>query len=167
MSTSDLGRPKPEPVRCAVLTISDTRTHATDASGQAIADMLGAAGHQIVERRLLPDEPALVRHALLEWIARADVQVVVTTGGTGIARRDSTYEAVYGLLDKHMPGFGELFRMLSFRDVGPAAMLSRATAGTVERTALFVLPGSEPAVRLAMSELIVPELEHVARELVK
>jgi molybdopterin adenylyltransferase len=150
-------------VRCFVLTISDTRTQDTDTSGNAIVDLLEGGGHQIVDRRIVRDEPADVR-AIVQ-AAQAVSDVVITTGGTGITARDSTYEAIAALLDKRLDGFGELFRRLSYDEIGAAAMLSRAVAGTIGRAAVFALPGSENAVRLAMSKLILPELGHVVREL--
>jgi molybdenum cofactor biosynthesis protein B len=153
----------PARVRCVVLTISDTRTTATDASGDAIAQALTGAGHDVVGRRIVRDDPTSVRDVVRA--AAANVPLVVTTGGTGITSRDSTYEAIVTLLDKRLDGFGELFRMLSYQDVGAAAMLSRACAGTIGSTAIFALPGSERAVRLAMEKLILPEIGHVVREL--
>jgi molybdenum cofactor biosynthesis protein B len=153
----------PASVRCAVLTISDTRTEATDTSGDAIVSLLAANGHQITSRSLVKDDPAVVRQVLRDGVGLA--QIVITTGGTGITSRDSTYEAIASLLEKRLDGFGELFRMLSFHEIGAAAMLSRACAGTIGRTAVFSLPGSEPAVRLAMTSLILPEIGHVVREL--
>jgi molybdopterin adenylyltransferase len=153
----------PASVRCFVLTISDTRTPGTDTSGDAIVDMLVTGGHALVGRAIVRDDPPAVREAVEANLATADV--IITTGGTGITSRDSTYEAVTALLDKHLDGFGELFRMLSYHEIGAAAMLSRASAGTIARTAVFFLPGSEHAVRLALSKLILPELGHVVREL--
>jgi len=153
----------PASVRCFVLTISDTRTAETDTSGDAIAQALASAGHEVVGRRIVRDDPASVRE-----IVRAEsrnVPVIVTTGGTGITARDSTYEAISTLLDKRLDGFGELFRMLSYEQIGSAAMLSRACAGCIGTTAIFALPGSEQAVRLAMDKLILPEIGHVVREL--
>jgi len=154
-------------VLCFVLTISDTRTIETDTSGRAIAELLEAAGHSVVDRQLVRDEPVEVARIVNEAIARGEARAVITTGGTGISRRDSTYEALTALFDKRLDGFGELFRVLSFEDVGPAAMLSRATAGIIGRSVVFLLPGSEAAVRLAMSRLILPELGHLAYELDK
>jgi molybdenum cofactor biosynthesis protein B len=153
----------PASVRCFVLTISDTRTEANDASGDAIVELLTSAGQSIVGRRIVRDDPAAVRDALQSGTGGADV--IITTGGTGITRRDSTYEAIAALLDKRLDGFGELFRMLSYAEIGAAAMLSRATAGSIGSTAVFSLPGSEHAVRLAMTRLILPEVGHVVREL--
>lgn len=147
--------------------MSDTRTAAQDTSAQAIVDLLEAAGHAVVGRTLLKDEPADVTALVRREIERRAARVIITTGGTGIAKRDSTYEALVGLFDKTIVGFGELFRMLSFQEIGPAAMLTRATAGVAGGCAIFVLPGSEHAVRLAMTRLILPELGHIARELTK
>jgi molybdenum cofactor biosynthesis protein B len=150
-------------VRCVVLTISDTRTAANDTSGDAIAGALADAGHSVVKREIVRDDPEAVRQ--LVSTAAVDAPLVITTGGTGITSRDSTYEAIVSLLDKRLDGFGELFRMLSYEHIGAAAMLSRACAGTIGRTAVFALPGSENAVRLAMEKLILPEIGHVIREL--
>jgi molybdenum cofactor biosynthesis protein B len=155
----------PKSVHCAVLTVSDSRTHATDSSGQAIQERLEAAGHKVVERALVRDDPADVRQALVRAIARSDVDAVLVTGGTGVAQRDGTPEAIEPLLYKKLDGFGELFRQLSFEEIGAAALLSRALAGTARRTAIFVMPGSSGAVRLAMERLILPELAHIVGQL--
>lgn len=154
-------------VPCFVLTVSDTRTLATETSGRAIATLLEEAGHVVVGRQVVKDEPHEVTQAIRGEIGRGQVRAIITTGGTGIAKRDSTYEAVTSLLDKRLDGFGELFRMLSFAEVGSAAMLSRATAGVSAGCVIFMLPGSEAAVRLAMERLILPELGHIVRELTK
>jgi molybdopterin adenylyltransferase len=154
----------PSSVRCFVLTVSDTRTEATDASGQAIADLLAKAGHVVAGRSIVKDDPALVRHTVERQLAHDDVQVVITTGGTGISSRDSTFEAVDALLEKRLDGFGELFRMLSFQDIGSAAMMSRATAGLAAGKVIVSLPGSEAAVRLALERLIIPELGHLVQQ---
>ncbi|HET9267862.1 MAG TPA: molybdenum cofactor biosynthesis protein B [Vicinamibacterales bacterium] len=153
----------PASVRCFVLTISDTRSEATDTSGAAIVDALTHAGHTIVGRRVLHDDPEPVAAAVRAATVSADV--VITTGGTGITSRDSTYEALTRLFERRLDGFGELFRMLSYEQIGAAAMLSRTCAGTIRKTAVFALPGSEKAVRLAMEKLILPEIGHVVREL--
>ena len=152
---------------CAVLTVSDTRTLASDEGGLRIVEALEAAGHRVSERAIVPDEAAEVAARLTGWLAAGGVELIVTTGGTGVARRDTTVEVVERLLEKRLDGFGELFRMLSYREIGAAAMLSRALAGTVGGIALFALPGSQAAVRLAMEELVVPELPHLLRELRK
>ena len=157
----------PPSVRCYVLTVSDTRTVQNDTSGLAIRDLLVTAGHHVTGYGIVRDDPSQVARAVREQLSETDVQVVITTGGTGITSRDGTFEAIDGLLDKRLEGFGELFRMISFHDIGPAAMLTRATAGTIGRKAIFVLPGSEHAVRLAMTRLIVPELGHVVQQLSK
>ena len=149
--------------RCYVLTISDTRTKETDASGRAIAELLEGAGHVVTGRAILKDEAREVRAAVEAQVGRVDA--VITTGGTGITSRDSTYEALESLLEKRLDGFGELFRTLSYDEIGSAAMMTRATAGAARGTAIFMLPGSENAVRLGMTKLIVPELGHVVREL--
>lgn len=163
MTVQDHKKDAPASVRCFVMTISDSRTEATDTSGDAIVELLESAGHQVAGRRIVKDDPAMVRGALRS--PQAAVDAIITTGGTGITIRDSTYEAISALLDKRLDGFGELFRMLSYEEIGAAAMLSRACAGTLGRTAVFSLPGSPNAVRLAMTKLILPELGHIVREL--
>jgi molybdenum cofactor biosynthesis protein B len=155
----------PRRVSCAVLTISDTRDAQTDTSGRAIADLLQQSGHVIADHQITRDEPVEVASAVRSFLARDDVHAIVTTGGTGIARRDNTYDALAAMFDRTLPGFGELFRALSYAEIGAAAMLTRATAGVVDRRIVFLLPGSEHAVRLAMTKLILPELGHVVREL--
>jgi molybdopterin adenylyltransferase len=155
----------PRTARCFVLTVSDTRTPDTDTSGRAIRELLAAAGHEVAGQRIVRDEPAAVSAVVREQVTHAAVQVVITTGGTGITSRDGTFEAIDGLLEKRLDGFGELFRMLSFQEIGAAAMMSRATAGTMRGKAIFVLPGSEHAVRLALTRLILPELGHVLQQL--
>jgi molybdopterin adenylyltransferase len=154
----------PRSVRCYVVTVSDTRTLETDTGGRTIVGLLEAAGHEVVGRTIVHDDPELVRTTIERQLANPQVQVIITTGGTGIASRDSTYEAVTAVLDKHLDGFGELFRMLSFEQIGPAAMLSRACAGLVAGRIVAALPGSESAVRLAMERLLIPELGHLVRE---
>jgi molybdenum cofactor biosynthesis protein B len=164
MSVTDHRAHAPASVRCAVVTISDTRTHATDTSGRAIADLLGERGHQVVHRTIVRDEADEIHDVLGAALGRDDVDVVLTTGGTGISSRDGTFEIVSGLLEKPIDGFGELFRMLSYTDIGPAAMLTRACAGVARRKILVSMPGSEAAVRLAMHKLLLPELGHLVRE---
>jgi molybdenum cofactor biosynthesis protein B len=154
----------PASVNCFVLTVSDTRTEDTDTSGQAIEEMLTAAGHYVAGRVVVKDEPAEVVRLLSDQLSNADVQVIITTGGTGITSRDSTYEAISKLLDKRLDGFGELFRMLSYQDIGPAAMLSRASAGLARGKIIASLPGSEKAVRLGVSKLLLPELGHLVQQ---
>ena len=157
----------PTRVCCFVVTISDTRTLDTETSGRAIADLLAEHGHAVAGRTILRDEPTEVAKLVLEQAARPDVEAIITTGGTGLSRRDATYEALVALFDKRLDGFGELFRALSFEVIGPPAMLSRACAGVVNGRIVFALPGSEHAVRLAMTRLILPELGHIRRELTK
>lgn len=167
MSVAEHRSLSPAHVVCMVLTVSDTRTLADDTSGQAIAVLLEAAGHTVSARKTVRDEPAEVERILRNEIANGPARVFITTGGTGISKRDSTYEAVTEILEKRLDGFGELFRHLSFEAIGPAAMLSRATAGVVSGRVIFMLPGSEHAVRLAMEKLILPELGHIVRELTR
>jgi|FaiFalDrversion2_1042247.scaffolds.fasta_scaffold00024_6 molybdenum cofactor biosynthesis protein B len=154
----------PPSVGCAVLTISDTRTPQTDTGGDLLVELLTAHGHRVVRRGIVPDE----REAIRGWIEAAaedpEVQAILTTGGTGIAPRDVTHEVVAELVEKRLEGFGELFRMLSYQEVGPAAMLSRAIGGVYRRKILLSMPGSPHAVRLAMEKLVLPELGHLVRE---
>src|SRR5438552_2106395 len=157
----------PRTVRCFIVTVSDTRTDETDASGRAIADLLTAAGHQVAGRAIVKDDPDLVRGTIERQLANPDVQAIITTGGTGITSRDSTYEAVSALLQKRLDGFGELFRMLSYQDIGSSAMMSRACAGLASGKIVVSLPGSEAAVRLAMERLLIPELGHLVQQATK
>jgi molybdenum cofactor biosynthesis protein B len=154
----------PASVRCAVITVSDTRTEATDTSGRAIAELLAAQGHTIAHRVIVPDDARRIGAVLDDVLRREDVDVVLTTGGTGITARDGTFEIVSARLEKRLDGFGELFRMLSYADVGPAAMLSRACAGLARGRIVVAMPGSEAAVRLAMEKLLLPEIPHMVRE---
>lgn len=154
----------PREIRCVVITVSDTRTLETDTGGQTIVDLLTAAGHQVVDRHVIPDEPGPMRTLLEGFRGRQDVEVILVTGGTGIGSRDQTFETVSSLVSKPLPGYGELFRMLSYQQVGSAAMLSRACGGLLGRTVLLTMPGSTAAVRLAMEKLILPELGHLVRE---
>ena len=165
MSHLDHRATSPASVRCYILTISDTRTADTDTSGRAISELLAASGHEVAGRAIVKDDPDAIRHTLLTQLDHTAAQVIITTGGTGITSRDSTYEVVCNLLEKRLEGFGELFRMLSYEEIGPAAMMSRACAGTAHGKIIVSLPGSEHAVRLAMTKLIVPELGHLVREL--
>ena len=154
----------PRTVGCFVLTVSDTKTPDTDTSGALIRERLTAAGHREVGSAIVRDEPAEVVRLVQQACADPQVQVVVLSGGTGITSRDSTFEAVEGLLDKRLPGFGELFRMLSYQEIGPAAMLSRAQMGVHQRRFVVSLPGSPGACRLALERLLLPELGHLVRE---
>ncbi|GIO14180.1 molybdenum cofactor biosynthesis protein B [Cohnella xylanilytica] len=167
-STEQHRREAPSSVSCLIITVSDTRTPETDKSGRLCRELLEAGGYRVVGARIVPDEYDRIRTLVLEAAADPAVEAVLLNGGTGIAGRDTTYEAVRDVLQKEMPGFGEIFRMLSFtEDIGSAAILSRAIAGTVGTTAVFSMPGSTGAVKLAMTRLIVPELRHVMRELYK
>lgn len=154
----------PAAVRCGVITVSDTRTLETDTGGKAVADYLVGGGHVVVCREIIPDEPARMKPLLLAWRDREDLDAILMTGGTGITSRDQTFETVSSLLDKTLPGYGEVFRMLSFQEIGPAAILSRAVGGLIGRKVLLIMPGSPAAVRLAMEKIIVPEIGHFVRE---
>lgn len=163
-SVSEHRASSPSSLRLAVLTISDTRTLETDTSGALIVELAQSAGHQVIERSILPDDPAQIRPLLLSWSGRADFDAALLTGGTGISPRDQTFETVSALLSKPLPGYGELFRMLSYAEIGPAAMLSRALGGLCGRLVILTMPGSRAAVQLAMQKLILPELPHLVRE---
>jgi molybdopterin adenylyltransferase len=154
------------PVALGIVTVSDTRTADTDLNGQFLRQAIPAAGHHVVLYQIIPDEPAQVQ-SLLDQAATAGVQVLLFNGGTGISARDTTYDALAARLEKILPGFGELFRLLSWEQVGAAAMLSRAVAGTYKGMVVFSTPGSNKAVRLAWEKLIAPELAHLACELVR
>lgn len=167
MSAGEHKAQAPAAVACYVLTVSDTRTKLTDASGRVICELLEGAGHRATRHDIVRDDAEHVASRVKEWLSDPQVEAILTTGGTGISSRDGTFEAIDALFEKRLVGFGELFRMLSFQEIGAAAMLSRATAGTVGRKAVFVLPGSEHAVRLAMTRLVLPELGHVIQQLRK
>ena len=154
----------PASVGCYVITVSDTRTEDTDVSGRAVADLLCAAGHSVVGRAIVRDEADLVRGIIAHQLGNPGVQVIITTGGTGITSRDCTFEAVVAMLDKKLDGFGELFRMLSYEQIGPAAMMSRACAGLASGRVIVSLPGSEAAVRLALERLLIPEIGHMVQQ---
>lgn len=154
----------PLAVRCLVLTVSDTRNDNNDHSGNAIVDLLSENGHDVVDKTIVSDDMEHIGAALDAMTKLPTIDVVITTGGTGISHRDGTYEVVVKLLEKKIDGFGELFRSLSFSEIGSAAMLSRACAGLVKGKIVISLPGSEHAVRLAMTKLILPELGHLVHE---
>ncbi len=154
----------PVQLRCAVITVSDTRTPETDTGGAEVVRLLTESGHVVVQREIIPDEPARMRPLLESFRDNDQIDVVLMTGGTGISTRDQTYETVTALITKPLPGYGELFRMLSYQEIGAAAMLSRATGGLMHRTVLITMPGSRAAVRLAMEQVILPELGHLVRE---
>lgn len=153
------------PVRAGVVTVSDTRTEATDTSGRYIVKSLAAAGVEIIEARIVPDIPECIESALDELVAHCEV--IVTTGGTGISRRDTTIEVVTRKFERTLPGFGEIFRMLSYEEIGSGAMLSRAVAGMWSNVLVFSLPGSSHAVRLAIEQLILPEIHHLVWEMIR
>jgi molybdenum cofactor biosynthesis protein B len=167
-SVEEHRREAPPSVRCMIITVSDTRTKETDKSGQLIMELLELADCQIVDYRIVQDEYTQIQALIREAAANPLVEAVLLNGGTGIAVRDTTYEAVRDVLDKKMHGFGEIFRYLSFtEDIGSAAILSRAVAGICGQTAVFSMPGSTGAVNLALTKIIVPELKHVMREIYK
>jgi molybdenum cofactor biosynthesis protein B len=148
----------------AVITVSDTRTIETDTSGALIVELAEAAGHRVVEREIVADEPDLMSALLLSYRDRGDLDAVLMTGGTGISPRDQTFETVSSLLTKPLPGYGELFRMLSYAEIGPACLMSRAVGGLMGEKAVLVMPGSRAAVGLAMTKIILPELPHIVSE---
>lgn len=152
-------------IRCYVITVSDTRNEATDTSGQAIKKLLADEGHQAAGYRIVKDEPAQIESVLNEALGQHDLDAVIVNGGTGIAPRDGTYEVVSRYLEKKLDGFGEIFRYLSYQDIGSAAIMSRAAAGTARGKILISLPGSKGAVILAMEKLILPEIRHMVSQL--
>jgi molybdenum cofactor biosynthesis protein B len=154
----------PQRIGCAVITVSDTRTLETDTGGQTIVEALEQAGHAVLMREIIPDEPTRMRPLLEACRDRDDIDAVLMTGGTGITSRDQTFETVTRLMTKPLPGYGELFRVLSYAEIGSAAMLSRATGGLMDHTVLLTMPGSRAAVQLAMEKIILPELPHLVRE---
>jgi molybdenum cofactor biosynthesis protein B len=155
------------PVHVAIVTVSDTRTRENDSGGDLIADRVTHAGHVVAYRTIVKDEPAQIDDLLDQIVTETDARLILFTGGTGIAPRDTTYDALARKLEKTMPGFGELFRMLSYSEVGAAAMLSRATAGTYRGRVVFSMPGSPNAVQVAMDKLIMPEIQHLAWEVAR
>jgi molybdenum cofactor biosynthesis protein B len=157
----------PDVVRFAVLTVSDTRTKESDTSGALIIQMLADKGHENRGYLIVPDEPDQIRGTLERWSSNVSIDCILSNGGTGIAKRDTTYDVISSLLEKKLDGFGELFRQLSFQEIGPAAMLSRAVAGTYRGKLIMAMPGSTNAVRLAMEQLIAPEIAHLVFELNK
>ncbi|APH04083.1 MogA/MoaB family molybdenum cofactor biosynthesis protein [Bacillus weihaiensis] len=168
MSSIEHKQNAPKKIKCKVITISDTRNKETDKSGKLIKKFLHEQGHEVIDYEIVKDEKTLIRSAILKGCEKREVDAVITNGGTGIAKRDVTIEAVESLIEKEIPGFGEIFRMLSYRDdIGSAAILSRAIAGVAMDTAVFSIPGSSGAVSLAMEKLILPELGHVVREIKK
>lgn len=155
------------PVTLAIVTVSDSRTPETDTNRQYLEARLTELGHQVAAYRLIKDEPDQVAATLEELAAMPQVQIILFNGGTGISPRDTTYDVISRYLQKTLPGFGELFRMISYQDIGPAAMFSRATAGVYQQTLVVSMPGSSNAVRTAMEKLIIPEINHLAWEIVR
>jgi molybdopterin adenylyltransferase len=171
MSTSS---PQPHPnlshisIDCAIITVSDTRTESTDTSGKEIDRLLLAAGHRVISYQIIPDEPNQIIAELDRALtSESRVQAIVFNGGTGISARDTTYDAIASRLTKTLPGFGEIFRLLSYQEIGSRAIASRAIAGTYQHLLVFSLPGSSAAVRLGMEQLIIPELVHLVTQLQK
>ncbi len=156
---------KETPVRCSIVTVSDSRTVQTDSSGKLIREQLAVAGHPIIDYQIVRDEPSEITHSLTTLAGQSDV--IIFNGGTGISKRDSTIDTLLPLFEKTLPGFGEIFRVLSYSDIGAAAMLSRAEAGVFRDTIVFSTPGSTGAVRLAMEKLIVPQLQHLVWEIIR
>ncbi|MCP3025436.1 molybdenum cofactor biosynthesis protein B [Halobacillus sp. A5] len=168
MSVEQHKQDAPSTIRCMIITVSDTRTIETDRSGNYIASELIKGDHEIIDHLIVQDDSLKIKAAVRHGLEREDVDVILTNGGTGIAERDVTIETVTPLFDKEIPGFGELFRMLSYtEDIGSAAILSRAAAGVADHTAIFLMPGSSGAVKLAMNKLILPEVPHIVREVNK
>lgn len=168
MSISEHKQASPNQVRCKVITISDTRDPETDKSGKLMKELLNRAGHIIADYVIVKDEAEAIRSEIIKGCHDPDIDVILTNGGTGIAKRDVTIETVKGLFEKEITGFGELFRMLSYQeDIGSAALMSRAAAGVCNNKGIFSTPGSTGAVKLAMEKLILPEIGHVVRELKK
>ncbi|WP_243291262.1 MogA/MoaB family molybdenum cofactor biosynthesis protein [Bacillus sp. FJAT-47783] len=168
MSVNEHKHDVPKHIRVKVITISDTRTERTDRSGERMMEMLKAHGHIVQKYEIVKDEPTLIRNAVLRGCEDPEIDVVLTNGGTGISKRDQTIEAMQTIIEKEITGFGELFRYLSYiEDIGSAAMLSRAIGGIALDTAIFSVPGSTGAVKLAMEKLILPEIGHVVKEIRK
>ncbi len=158
-STKNSGAVPFQPIGIAVLTVSDSRTLAEDTSGDLLVERIGEAGHQLRDRQLIKDDPELIRTVVSGWCDRSDVQVVLSTGGTGLTGRDSTVDVFEELFTKHIVGFGELFRMLSYQDIGTSTINSRATGGLSHTTLLFCLPGSTGACRMAWDSILAPQLD--------
>ncbi len=153
------------PINCAIITISDTRTAETDTGGQLANQLLSSAGHEVKFYQIVPDEPAQIIALLHQLANEGAIQAVILSGGTGITPRDRTYEALTGLLEKVLPGFGELFRSLSYAEIGSRTISSRSIAGTYRQMMIFALPGSRGAVELGITKIILPELSHLIKQL--
>ncbi|MDG5787647.1 molybdenum cofactor biosynthesis protein MoaB [Evansella sp. AB-P1] len=168
MSVQEHKQQAPSTVSCMILTVSDTRTFETDKSGHLMKDLLEMNGYTVVNHQLVKDDYSAIRHIIHSACEDEKIEALLINGGTGISFRDTTYEAVSSMLDKELTGFGELFRYLSYdKDIGAAAILSRAIAGVRGKTVIFSTPGSSGAVKLAMEDLIIPELSHIMREIYK
>ncbi|MBM4762558.1 MogA/MoaB family molybdenum cofactor biosynthesis protein [Bacillus sp. B15-48] len=168
MSTAEHKQSAPSQVRCKIITVSDTRNKDTDKSGKLMMEMLENEGHLIIDYVIVKDEIEPIRLEVLKGSGNPEIDVILTNGGTGIAKRDVTIETVQKLFDKEITGFGELFRILSYQeDIGSAALMSRAAAGVINNKAVFATPGSSGAVKLAMKKLILPEIGHIVGELKK
>lgn len=161
MSHAHESRSKSKQIGCAVLTLSDTRTLQNDSSGDLIVRLLVDAGHLVIQRDLIQDEPSDLKNRIEKFLNQTDIEAIITTGGTGVSPRDRTIDVLESIFETKLPGFGELFRMLSYEQIGPATMLSRATGGIANGKVIFALPGSAQAVELAMKKIITPELSHV------
>ena len=157
----------PADIGCMVVTCSDTRSPETDTSGQLIQQLLDQRHHRLAAYHIIKDEPSEIQKLLKDAAGNDAIEVVIINGGTGISRRDATFEAVNGLIEKQLDGFGEIFRYLSYKEIGSPAMLSRATAGLYQGKVIFSVPGSRGAVQLAMEELILPEIGHIVGEMRK
>ena len=153
--------------RCAILTLSDTRDESSDKSGARIREMLFADAHAVTHYEVLRDDPDLLNAKLTALLTRDDIDAILANGGTGISRRDATVPVIEAVIESPLPGFGELFRMLSWEQIGSGAMLSRAIGGIAQGKVIFAMPGSTKAVELAMTKLILPEIRHILRELRK
>ena len=152
-------------INCAVITVSDTRTKETDKSGRMVRQLLTDSGHKILNYQIVKDEPEQIKKLLFSWNKHEELQVIIINGGTGIAPRDTTFDVVSSWLEKTLPGFGEIFRYLSFQEIGSRAIASRAVAGVKNNKLIFSLPGSSNAVKLAVNELILPELNHLVKQM--
>ena len=157
----------PSSIGCCVITCSDTRTPETDKSGQIIQELLKEKGHRVEAYHVVKDEPEEVRKLVEQIVRQETVSALIINGGTGISSRDTTFEAIDALLEKRLEGFGEIFRYLSYKEIGSPAILSRSTAGLYRGKILFSIPGSSGAVRLAMEQLILPELPHIVEEITR
>lgn len=157
-----------EPLRVAILTVSDTRNEDTDKGGKRLIELIEGTEHTFVEKKIVKDEIGPISEAIEGWLAADTVDVIITTGGTGIAMRDVSIEAVSSFFQKEIPGFGEIFRYLSYtEDIGTKAMASRAIAGVANEKLIFTIPGSVGAINLAMGKLILPEMAHLFYEIKK